>query len=203
MPPHLTNHLYWNVVQLLQLVARSRRVNGTAIGGNTGIRGTNRDIAFILALIGQTGQIGKTGKQERETMRKDQQDSPIIDWPSHFSCIALCSSLDMVPVWRYAPRQVIGNIAARLDRFLVHSVFLLENMQVSSFILSSEVPDHKPISLLFQEDKNQGPIPDLIHCGYKIQQHQRNHIILRMRSLRRSIVLLSHMVIDVAIALLL
>jgi len=55
MPPHLTNHLYWNVVQLLQLVARSRRVNGTAIGGNTGIRGTNRDIAFILALIGQTG----------------------------------------------------------------------------------------------------------------------------------------------------
>ena len=60
-------------------------------------------------------------------MRKDQQDSPIIDWPSRFSCIALCSSLDMVPVWRYAHDKLLETLGSFMNDLGVVNI-------ISSFI---------------------------------------------------------------------
>jgi exonuclease III len=52
-----------------------------------------------------------------------------------------------------------GHIAARLDRFLVHSTFMLLGLTLSSSILPHSVSDHKPIMLDISHDKNLGPIP--------------------------------------------
>jgi hypothetical protein len=52
-----------------------------------------------------------------------------------------------------------GHIAARRDRFLVQSSFLLLGLIFSSKILPHSVSDHKPILLELSQDKNLGPIP--------------------------------------------
>lgn len=51
------------------------------------------------------------------------------------------------------------HIAARLDRFLVQSSFLLLGLTPSYSILLHSVSDHKPILLEISLDKNLGPIP--------------------------------------------
>jgi hypothetical protein len=52
-----------------------------------------------------------------------------------------------------------GHIAARLDRFLVQSSFLILGLTPTSLILPHNVLDHKPILLEISCDKNHGPIP--------------------------------------------
>eukprot|EP00253_Pinus_taeda_P009309 PITA_09309 len=52
-----------------------------------------------------------------------------------------------------------GHIAARLDRFLVQSSFLLLGLEAKSHILHSNTSDHKPISLELLTTKDLGPIP--------------------------------------------
>ena len=52
-----------------------------------------------------------------------------------------------------------GHIAARLDRFLVHSSFLSLGLHASSKILPNCVSDHKPILLDLTVEENLGPIP--------------------------------------------
>jgi ribonuclease HI/exonuclease III len=52
-----------------------------------------------------------------------------------------------------------GHIAARLDRFLVHSSFLTLGLFASSEILQAYTSDHKPISLSLTLGEKLGPIP--------------------------------------------
>jgi hypothetical protein len=52
-----------------------------------------------------------------------------------------------------------GHIAARLDRFLVQSSFLLLGLNVESKILPFSASDHKPILLEITKDSPLGPIP--------------------------------------------
>eukprot|EP00253_Pinus_taeda_P012315 PITA_12315 len=52
-----------------------------------------------------------------------------------------------------------NHIAARLDRFLVHSSFLTSGLMASSKILPNLTSDHKPILLELSLDCNLGPIP--------------------------------------------
>ena len=51
------------------------------------------------------------------------------------------------------------HISARLDRFLVQGLLLLEKMLISSKILPKLTSDHKPILLLLEEEENLGPLP--------------------------------------------
>eukprot|EP00253_Pinus_taeda_P022298 PITA_22298 len=52
-----------------------------------------------------------------------------------------------------------GHIAARLDRFLVQSSFLLLGLEAKLHSLHSSISDHKPISLELLITKDLGPIP--------------------------------------------
>jgi hypothetical protein len=52
-----------------------------------------------------------------------------------------------------------GHIAARLDRFLISNSFLALPDKACSLILPWEGSDHRPISLMFEPQKNWGPIP--------------------------------------------
>ena len=52
-----------------------------------------------------------------------------------------------------------GHVAARLDRFLVHSSFLSMGLLASSKILPHCTSDHKPILLELALDQDLGPIP--------------------------------------------
>jgi exonuclease III len=52
-----------------------------------------------------------------------------------------------------------GHIAARLDRFLVQSSFLLLGLTATSEILPHSVSDHKPIRIEIKTDQVHGPIP--------------------------------------------
>ena len=52
-----------------------------------------------------------------------------------------------------------GHVAARLDRFLVHSSFLTLGLLASSKILPHCTSDHKPILLDLSLAPNLGPIP--------------------------------------------
>ena len=52
-----------------------------------------------------------------------------------------------------------GHVAARLDRFLIHSSFLSLGLLASSKILPHCTSDHKPILLELALDQNLGPIP--------------------------------------------
>jgi hypothetical protein len=52
-----------------------------------------------------------------------------------------------------------GHIAARLDRFLVQSSFLLLGLRPLSKIIPFGGSDHKPILLEIKKDGNSGPIP--------------------------------------------
>jgi ribonuclease HI/exonuclease III len=52
-----------------------------------------------------------------------------------------------------------GHIAARLDRFLVQSSFLMLGLIITSDILPNSTSDHKPIALEIKKELNQGPIP--------------------------------------------
>ena len=52
-----------------------------------------------------------------------------------------------------------GHIAARLDRFLVHSDFLTTGLLAFSKILPNCISDHKPILLELSPEPNLGPIP--------------------------------------------
>jgi hypothetical protein len=51
------------------------------------------------------------------------------------------------------------HIAARLDRFLIHSDFFLENISISWHVVASRDSDHKAISLVFEEHDDLGSIP--------------------------------------------
>jgi hypothetical protein len=51
-----------------------------------------------------------------------------------------------------------GHITARLDRFLISTSFLPHLDKASSLILLWEGSNHRPISLLFQPQKNRSPI---------------------------------------------
>ena len=51
------------------------------------------------------------------------------------------------------------NIAARLDRFLVHSSLMDENFIITYKILTKLSSDHHPISLNFEKEEDLGPIP--------------------------------------------
>ena len=52
-----------------------------------------------------------------------------------------------------------GHIAARLDRFLIHSSFLTLGLMATSKILPHYTSDHKPISLSLYPEERLGPIP--------------------------------------------
>jgi len=52
-----------------------------------------------------------------------------------------------------------GHIAARLDRFLIHSSFLTLGLSATSKILPHVTSDHKPISLSLSVGINLGPTP--------------------------------------------
>jgi len=52
-----------------------------------------------------------------------------------------------------------SHIAARIDRFLIHSNLLLEGKIVASRMLPNLALDHKLIMLSFEEEENLGPIP--------------------------------------------
>jgi exonuclease III len=52
-----------------------------------------------------------------------------------------------------------GHIAARLDRFLLQSSYLLLGIDVKMKILSNSTSDHKPIMLVLTPQRNLGPIP--------------------------------------------
>jgi ribonuclease HI/exonuclease III len=52
-----------------------------------------------------------------------------------------------------------GHIAARLDRFLVQSSFLVLGLKTNSEILPHSASDHKPIRLEIKKDQVKGPIP--------------------------------------------
>jgi len=71
--------------------------------------------------------------------------------------------LDIKPVtgtFTWSSKRVgPGHIAARLDRFLVQSSFLLLGLEARMRILHSSVSDHKPISLDLISTKDVGPIP--------------------------------------------
>jgi exonuclease III len=56
-------------------------------------------------------------------------------------------------------RAGLQHIAARLDRFLINSNFLLSPLDISSQILPSAISDHKPIILSFRPSQNLGPLP--------------------------------------------
>ena len=51
-----------------------------------------------------------------------------------------------------------GHIAARLDRFLVSSSFPNKPLLPVSSIMSSTTSNHRPISILFSEIENLGPM---------------------------------------------
>jgi hypothetical protein len=55
-------------------------------------------------------------------------------------------------------RAGLQHIAARLDRFLINSNFLLSPLDISSQILPSAIFDHKPIILSFRPSQNLGPL---------------------------------------------
>jgi hypothetical protein len=46
-------------------------------------------------------------------------------------------------------RVGLGHRTARLDQFILHNDFLLENLLISSHIIPSIIYDQKPISLVF------------------------------------------------------
>jgi len=50
------------------------------------------------------------------------------------------------------------HIAAQLDRFLIQSSLLLENLLISSNILPNLSSDHKPIQLIMALEEDLGPI---------------------------------------------
>jgi len=52
-----------------------------------------------------------------------------------------------------------GHIAARLDRFLIQSSYLLLGLEARMLILPCSVSDHKPIKLELSAQRNFGPIP--------------------------------------------
>ena len=52
-----------------------------------------------------------------------------------------------------------GHIAARLDRFLIHSSFLTLGLMATSKIHTHYTSDHKPISLTLSPEEKLGPIP--------------------------------------------
>ena len=52
-----------------------------------------------------------------------------------------------------------GHIAARLDRFLIHSEYLSSGLLANSKILPNSTSDHRPILLDILSDANLGPIP--------------------------------------------
>jgi hypothetical protein len=56
-------------------------------------------------------------------------------------------------------RTGLGNIAARLERFLFQSSLLLLYPNLTSLILPHSVSNHKPILLEISSDKNLEPIP--------------------------------------------
>jgi hypothetical protein len=56
-------------------------------------------------------------------------------------------------------RVGLQHIAARLDRFLISSNFLLSPLDISSQILPSAISNHKPITLSFLSPQNFGPLP--------------------------------------------
>jgi hypothetical protein len=56
-------------------------------------------------------------------------------------------------------RSRVGHIAARLDRFLIHSPLLFRPLSISSQIVSWGISDHRPIALSLVKEENLGPIP--------------------------------------------
>jgi hypothetical protein len=56
-------------------------------------------------------------------------------------------------------RSGLCHIAACLDHFLINCNFLLSPLEISSHILPSTINDHKPISLIFNNPQNFGPLP--------------------------------------------
>jgi hypothetical protein len=52
-----------------------------------------------------------------------------------------------------------GHIEARLDRFLVHNDFLLQDSMIMSRIIPSTTSNHKPIALHIKYSPNFGPLP--------------------------------------------
>jgi hypothetical protein len=52
-----------------------------------------------------------------------------------------------------------GHIAARLDRFLLQSSYLLLGLDTKMNILPNSTLDHKPIKMTLSAQRNLGPIP--------------------------------------------
>ena len=52
-----------------------------------------------------------------------------------------------------------GHIAARLDRFIIQSSFLLQGLEPRTHILASNISNHKPIMLELLAHLDLGPIP--------------------------------------------
>ena len=77
--------------------------------------------------------------------------------------IHLCDLNDIKPKagrFTWSNNRVgLANIFAHIERFLVHSNLLDEKAIISSKILPKISSDHHPISLLFENDEDLGPIP--------------------------------------------
>jgi exonuclease III len=56
-------------------------------------------------------------------------------------------------------RSGVGHIAARLDRFLIHSPLLFRPLSISSQIVSWGISDHRPIALSLSKQKIWDPFP--------------------------------------------
>lgn len=96
----------------------------------------------------------------------EKRGGSIVRDPARELAEDLMQDLDLIDIkptngkFTWSNKRVgLGYIAARLDRFLVQSSFLLLGLEARMCILHSSVSDHKPISLELLTPKDLGPIP--------------------------------------------
>jgi hypothetical protein len=56
-------------------------------------------------------------------------------------------------------RLGLGHIAMHLDRSLIQSDFIVDNIIISLKIIPYIISDHKPIALMIQDSPDYGPLP--------------------------------------------
>ena len=127
--------VYWDSIRTL---ADSENLENVIIAG---------DLNLILSLTEKRG-----GSIVRDPAREWVEDL-LQDW----------DMIDIKPSsgkYTWSNKRVgSGHIAARLDRFIVQSSFLLFGLESRMHILPCSVSDHRPIKLELLSHLDQGPIP--------------------------------------------
>lgn len=83
--------------------------------------------------------------------------------------------------YTWSKRKVGGDfIAATLDRFLIHSPWLIRGIDPQSSIAASGESDHRPI-LLFLDKEDLGPIPFRFNPGWVSEERVSDLISLTWR----------------------